>query len=380
MKEYQADVVIIGGGAMGLGIAYQLAKDGMKHICLIEQEDYLGGKNTLRCAGGFRHQFSSKVNIELSIMSYQIFQELCGNDSNIFHNCGYMFALTEEDSLIEYQKSVELQNSLGIDSKWLSKRDIKKLIPIMNTDSIQAATYYHKDGLIDVGSIISFYIRKLKEYGIQILTNSKVKNIERCSSGTKIVYTDSAQVKSDIVVNAAGSGANEIGRMLGLNAPVIALKEQLFVTSEIKEFKETYPVVIFPTSGLGFHKDGTGILSGLHMEENDGIKNVNREWELENCKRLVRILNCAENASIVSRWTGYYDMTPDYNPIIGEEKDMEGIFNAFGFSGHGLMHSSAVSVLISEMINRKETSIDISELSSERFNVKDVQEKEIFKV
>ena len=380
LKVYEAEVVIIGGGAVGLGTAYQLSRNGFKNIWILEQEPYLGGKSTLKCAGGFRHQFSSKVNVEMSILSYEILNNLSRERGSFFNNCGYMFALTEEDTMQEYADSVLLQNSLGVESKWISTTEVKKLLPIINTDTIKAATYYEKDGLIDVGAIISFYIKELQEKQINLKTNSKVKNIYVCSSGIKYVETESMKIKTNIIINGAGAEAGNINEMFTTQLPVKSMKQQLFVTSDFSQYQATYPVVIYPTTGLGFHKEGQGILSGLHMENPDQLKNVNRKWELKHCKELVQALDGIENTSILTRWTGYYDMTPDLNPIIGEDPDINGIFNAFGFSGHGLMHSAAASVLLCRMILKQDLPIDIEALSSRRFYKDILNKKEIFKI
>lgn len=383
MQKISADIVIIGGGASGLSTAYYLSKQGCRNIYIIEQDKYLGGQSTSRCAGGFRHQFSSKINIELSKLSNELFEKMIKKNDTIFNRCGYAFILTEEVTLDSFREAVSLQNTLGVDTKWLSKEDVKKLIPEMNTAGVLAATHCAQDGLIDVGYIISNYIEELKRQNIQIITGSKVLSIDVDSNGNKYVKTENARIKAPILVNAAGAYSANINRMLQLELPVKPMRQQLLTTTKVSWDTRRIPVVIFPSTGLGFHMEGEGLLSGLHKEEfdkNDITLLVNREWEISNCKSLVNYLEGVENSHIASRWAGLYDMTSDLNPILGEDNDMKGIYYITGFSGHGFMHSPASGYLLSQLILKKQLSLDISELNIGRFERKNTLSKEMYKI
>lgn len=379
MEKVVTEVVIIGSGAIGLSVAYQLIKQGKKEIWILEKESYLGGKNTLRCAGGVRSQFSSKQNIELSILNGKLLEEIIKINNNLLNKCGYLFALTDDSSLKSYENAVSLQNSLGVKTKWLSKSDISQLMPIINSENILAGTYLESDGLIDVGWIISYYLKILEDQGVVLRRSCKVNNIYHNRHGLKYVETDNFIIKADVIVNATGSDASDINRMLEIEYPIKAIKQQLFTTSEYMQYKNSYPVVIYPSVGLGFHKDGNGILSGLHLEKDDGNRYLDRRWEIENFKLLVNELKGSGELRVRSRWIGYYDTTPDGDPIIEANDRFNGCFNVFGFSGHGFMHSLAAGYIVSQLILGKQPEIDISKYKGDRFRKSD-NKSEIFKI
>lgn len=379
MEKVVTDVVIIGSGAIGLSTAYQLMKQGKKKIWILDKEPYLGGKNTLRCAGGVRSQFSSKENIELSILNSRLLEEFVKVNDNLLNKCGYLFALTDDSSLESYANAVLLQNSLGVKTKWLSKSEIGQLMPIINSKNILAGTYLENDGLIDVGWIVSYYLKILEDQGVVLRRSCKVNNIYHNYQGVKYVEADDFVIKADVVVNATGSDADIINRMLEIEYPIKSVKQQLFTTSEYTRYKDSYPVVIYPSVGLGFHKDGNGILSGLHLEKDDGNRYLDRRWEIENFKLLVNELKGSDELRVISRWIGYYDTTPDGDPIIEAYDKINGYFNVFGFSGHGFMHSLAAGYIVSQLILGKQPAIDISKYKGNRFKKSD-NKSEIFKI
>src|SRR5512141_2395677 len=126
-----ADIVIIGGGVMGTSAAYHLASRGLKNIILLEREAFFGQGATGRCAGGVRYQFGTEINIRLSIASLAMldrFKDEIGQEID-FRKCGYLFVLTDDSDLVSFQRSVELQNRLGIPTEWLSGAEVRRRLP-----------------------------------------------------------------------------------------------------------------------------------------------------------------------------------------------------------------------------------------------------------
>src|SRR5215470_13464674 len=148
-----AEVVIVGGGVIGLSIAYHLAKRGVKDIVVLEKEPMVGTGSTGRCAGGFRHQFSTEVNIQLSLLSIsklEHFEEELGQPID-FHQDGYLFLLQNEQDIATFRRSVALQRSYGIPVDFIDVAEIDRVFPNseLTTDDIHAATYCGKDGVSD---------------------------------------------------------------------------------------------------------------------------------------------------------------------------------------------------------------------------------------
>ncbi len=373
MIPKRADAVIIGSGAMGLSTAYYLAIQGYSNIVILEQDSYIGGYNTSCCAGGFRHQFATEINIQLSKMSIDMLKNFNGvPDYEVdISFCGYMFVLTENDDIEQFKRAICIQKELGIDTQWLTVKDLKKDLPMINFDDAVGATYYQGDGLIDVGNVINSYIKALRRLNVEILTNTSVIDIELLNGKLNNVVTSKGKINTPVVVNAAGPWSQKICDMVNVKLPVKSVLQQLFVTSDIPWANEKLPVVIFPTQGIGIHKEGRGLLTGLHKPEpiEDQFKiSVDREWEMKHCEELIKRIPSIENCSIISSWAGLYSMTSDLHPIIGRVPGVEGFFCITGFSGHGFMHSPACGLLLSEeIIYGKAKSLDISSLYIDRF-------------
>src|SRR2546427_2547953 len=158
-----AEVVIIGGGVVGLSIAYHLAERGVTDIVVLEKEDMVGTGSTGRCAGGFRHQFSTEINIRLSLLSVskleQFAEEL--NQPIDFHQDGYLFLLQKPEEIDSFRRNVSLQRSLGVPVEFLEPKEIQRVLPNteVTIDDVSAATYCEKDGVSDPAGVTEGYRR-----------------------------------------------------------------------------------------------------------------------------------------------------------------------------------------------------------------------------
>lgn len=386
MLPDKADIIIIGSGAMGLSTAYNLALHGCSNIVVLEGDSFPGGHSTGRCAGGFRHQFSTEINIMLSKMSFRLLQDfkdqmLCNTKVD---NCGYMFVLTENDDIDGFKNAVLLQRKLGVDTKWLEPEEIRKRIPMVNLKDVVASTYNELDGLIDVGNIINLYINAINRMGVKLFVDTQVLDIEISKGRISHVVTSKGNIKTSVVVNAAGPWSMEIGKMVQVDLPVKPVRQQLFVTSELNWITKDFPVVIFPYEGIGFHKEGKCLLSGLNKDGTDKLSmnpSVDTDWELYHCEKLIERIPDTEDSQVISSWAGFYDMTPDLHPIIGRIPGIEGFYCITGFSGHGFMHSPACGLLLSEeILYGKAKSLDISSLYVNRFNHSEKKSAEFFRI
>jgi sarcosine oxidase subunit beta len=367
-----ADVVIIGSGAAGLSTAYYLAQKGVTDLVIFERDRQAGGHSTGRCAGGFRHQFATRINVELSKLSMNLFAGLaeetgCAFDLNF---CGYLFGLTVRDDLDAFEAAVALQRESGIAAQWLTAREVREMLPRVRLDDLVAGTYYGRDGLIGVDGVIKGWLGAIKRAGIRLFENTAVVDIG--AHNGKIIYVDTTQGRIDTpaVVNAAGPWAGQIGKMVRADLPVKPVMQQLLVTSAIQWMTKDFPVVILPAEGLGLHREGNGLLTGLHRTEDSGgdTPEVDIDWENRHCEQLLKRIPALEETEVESSWAGFYAITPDLHPILGEVPFVKGFFCINGFSGHGFMHSPACGLLLSEVIlDGKAHSLDIAPLRIERF-------------
>ena len=366
-----ADIVIIGGGVMGASAAYHLAQRGMKHIVLLEKENFFGQGATGRCAGGVRYQFSTEINVKLSIASLPMlerFKEEIGQEIS-YKQCGYLLVATNEKDANTFKSNIDLQNKLGVPTQLLSGDEVRKRLPLMKFDDALAGTFNQKDGIVDPNSVVMGYISAAQKMGVQAFTNAEVLGITISADQVEEVQTTLGVIKTRMILNAAGPWASPIGKMAGVQLPVIPLRRQMFTTSALKEVPADFPFVIDFARSLYFHREGEGLLIGMsNQNEQPGFdQNVDEDFELTNLDAAIERMPVVEKAQRASHWAGLYEVTPDAHPIFGNT-NVNGFFVCTGFSGHGFMHGPISGKLMSEFIlDGKFSSLDVSMLDLKRF-------------
>lgn len=368
----RADVVIIGGGVMGASTAYHLARKGAKNVALIEKEPFFGVMSTGQCAGGVRHQFSSEINIHLSIESIHMmerFPEEMGQEIDL-RFIGYLFLLTREEDVAAFRKNVALQHSLGIMTEWLGPDEIPRRVPLVNLEGVQAGTFYEREGLVDPASLVQGYVTKARKLGARLFTDTEAVDIRIEGGRIQAVETNQGIIETPVVVNACGAWAPQIGRMVGVDIPIQPIRRQILVTTPIPELPPDFPFVIFFHEALYFHPEGEGILTGKsNPDETPGYKlDVDPEWELVHMEEAMFRMPALEKAGLLSHWAGLYEVTPDAHPILGRIPSVEGFYLMAGFSGHGLMHGPAVGCLMAEeILDGRAHTVNIDPFRYDRF-------------
>ena len=367
-----ADIVVIGGGVMGASAAYHLAKCGIKNIVLLEKEEFFGTGATGRCAGGVRYQFSTEINVKLSLESLpmlECFKEDIGQDVN-YRQCGYLLVATNERDANAFKRNVELQNSLGVQTELLSGDEVRARLPLMKFDDAIAGTFNKKDGIVDPNSVVAGYISVAQKMGVRALTHADVTGIRVSGDQVEAVETTQGVVQTRMILNAAGPWAGQIGQMAGVQIPVIPIRRQMFTTDALNEIPEDFPFVIDFGQSLYFHHEGEGLLIGMsNQNEKPGFdQSVDEEFEFVNLEAAIERMPLLERASRASHWAGLYEVTPDAHPIFGGS-NIKGFTICTGFSGHGFMHGPIAGKLMTEYIlDGKFSTMDVSMLDLARFD------------
>ena len=366
-----ADIVIIGGGVMGASAAYHLAKRGLKNIVLLEKEEFFGTGATGRCAGGVRYQFSTEINVKLSIESLPMierFKEEIGQDVN-YRQCGYLLVATDEKDATTFKHNVELQNKLGVRTQFLNGDEIRARLPLMQFEDALAGTFNQKDGIVDPNGVVAGYISAGQKLGVRAFAGNEVIGIRVSRGEVEAVETRQGVIQARRILNAAGPWAGQIGEMAGVQIPIVPLRRQMFTTNPLKEIPEDFPFVIDFAQSLYFHREGDGLLIGMsNQHETPGFdQNVDEEFEFVNLEAAIERMPLLERASRASHWAGLYEVTPDAHPIFGGS-NVKGFTICTGFSGHGFMHGPVAGKLMSEYILDGEFStLDVSMLDLARF-------------
>jgi sarcosine oxidase subunit beta len=366
-----ADIVIIGGGVMGASTAYHLALRGQKNIVLLEKDEFFGQEATGKCAGGVRFQFSTEINVRLSLASLPMldrFKEETGQEIN-FRKCGYLFVLTTPEEVKTFHHSLEMQQGLGVHTEWLSADEVRKRLPLMHFEDALAGSYNAGDGLVDPNSVVMGYINAAQRLGVQCLSKVEVTGIQVKAGRIAAVETNQGSLSTRAVVNAAGPWGGVVGGMAGVEIPIIALRRQIMTTTPLPEVPADFPFVLDFAQSLYFHREGEGILTGMsNPNEKPGFdQNIDENFEMVNLEAAIARMPCLEKAGQVSHWAGLYEVTPDAHPIFGASP-VEGFSVVAGYSGHGFMHGPVAGKLMAEFIlDGKFKTVDVSMLDLARF-------------
>lgn len=367
----KADAVIIGGGIIGMSIAFHLAREKFGRIVLLEKEQFLGSWSTSKAAGGIRAQFSSKVNVEMSMLSEKLFcrfKEDTGSDA-LFDQVGYMFLLTRDKDVEAFTRAVEIQRSLGLPVELLKPEDIAQYAPHVRTDDVKLATFCKDDGLADPHEFLSGYEHAARKLGVEIKLETEVTGFTRSGGRITEVVTNNGSLPCGIVINAAGPFARKVGEMIGSEIKVAPVRRQCVTTGQLDFVKPSFPMVVDVASGLYCHKESKGLLLGWADPSVQPSMDISIDPDYTDAileKALDRMPQLA-TAEVANQWAGLYESTPDHRAIIGWEPSVQGLFHSVGYSGHGLMHAPAAGLLAAEILTGQEPSIDITDLSPERF-------------
>src|ERR1700693_6305648 len=369
-----ADVVVIGAGIVGSSIAYHLTANGCRKVVVIERESSQGKGSTGKSMGGVRAQFSTPVNIQMSLHSipfYSTFKDRLGYPCD-YRPQGYLFCATNDKHMAYLRANYEKQIAMGLKNVRLVAGDeIRRQFPQLRGDDIVGGSFCSTDGFVDPYSAMIGFMTWASDHGVALWKNASVTGIAR-RSGTFEVATTRDTVSTPTVVNCAGAWAAPIAKMVGIDLPVEPLRRMLVPTEPFDQFPHTAPMIIDMSTGFHFRPEGRGFLLAWNdPEETPGYKTDFDPAFIE--KILTRAADRVpvfENLAVNPKraWAGLYEMTPDHHPILGETPGIPGFFLANGFSGHGVMHAPATGKILSDLIlNGKTEMIDASLLSFARF-------------
>lgn len=367
----RADVVIVGGGIVGASIAYHLATRGVRDVVVLER-DQLGSGSTTRNAGGVRLQFSTEINVLLSLRSLpriERFAEEMGVDPQL-RQVGYLFLITEERDVAPFEESLAMWKRLGVPVQRLDAAGVHALFPELRVDDVRFATLCQRDGHCDPTSLLNGYVTRAREKGARFREHEPVTGVERDGDRVRSVRTPNGEIACSTLVNAAGAWAAEVGELAGVDLPIRPLRRQIFVTDPVPGLDREFPLTVEFATSLYFHRESGGVLMGM-ADPTDGPgfdSSVNWDFLPTLVERALYRLPILERAKVKTGWAGFYEDTPDKHPIIGAVPGLDGFLCAAGFSGHGIMHAPAAGEAIAELIVDGRTSLDLTALAYDRFS------------
>src|ERR1700736_2532772 len=321
-----ADVVIAGGGIMGCALAYQLSKRNVD-VLLLERET-LGSQSTGKCAGGVRQQFSSEGNVRLQRMSVGMlerFEEEVGHPAD-FRQIGYLFVLTQPQQVEDFRHNMDMWHRVGLtEARWVDTAEASRMSPILNVEDVLGCTFCPSDGIASPADVTAGYAAAAKRLGARLKEGVAVTGIDVASGRVQGVRTSAGDVATRLVFNCAGAWSASIGRMAGLEIPVLPYRRQIAVTGPFPAVPRTTPMTVDFQTSLYFHPEGDGVLFGMtdRAEEPGFGTDVNWDFLEKMVEQASRRAPALASAGIKTAWAGLYEITPDHQAILGPIGELE---------------------------------------------------------
>lgn len=350
MKDH-VDVAIIGSGITGLSTAYSLVNRGCKDIVILEKGNLASGAST-RNGGGVRAQFATEENILLAKWSIQRFRTL-GPELNTnfwFRQGGYLFVAETEEELSLLKKTTEFHKRFSLGTRMLDCEGVQSIVPEMVCTSVIGGAFRKGDGVLFPFPLLFGYAQRLRDAGVGIETHCEVSAIRRSGTGYELV-TSKGTIFAERLLNAAGGWSSNVAKLMGTFIPTNPARHQIMVSEPLARFLD--PMVVTLRDGFYMSQGPRGELVGGITEAgphfNDAHKSSS-EFCRQISSRIVSLFPRLGNARMMRQWAGYYDMSPDANPILDEVPGFEKAYMACGFSGHGFMISPAVGEFMASLI------------------------------
>lgn len=371
-------IAIVGAGVTGLSTAYSLVGRGVSDIVIVEKGHLASGAST-RNGGGVRAQFTTAENILLTRWSIDRFRKLSAelNTNFWFRQGGYLIIAESAEELDTLDKAVEYHREFGLGTRIVDCDAVQRLAPEMVCSTVKGGAFRKGDGGLFPFPLLFGYAELLRQEGVSIETHCDVTGIARSGDGYAI-ETTRGTIDADVVLNAAGGWSSQIAEMLGVQLPTMPVRHQIMVSEPLAPFLD--PMVVTLRGGFYMSQGMRGELvagiteSGPH---GDDIKKASAEFCRLVSRRIVGLFPRLSAARMMRQWAGFYDMSPDANPILDELPGLDGAFVACGFSGHGFMISPAVGEFMASLMLRENPRFPREPYSLARFE-QEVKRKEVF--
>ena len=358
-----ADVLVVGAGIIGAACAYRLAERGLR-VQVIDQAVAPAMGSTGKSAAGVRVQFSQETNILLSWNSIQEYRQM---PAASYRPVGYLFLVPSQD-WEAHLGGVELQRGLKVPVEELCVEDAQAVVEFV-PEGIAGATFGPADGTVDPHGICMEYLRRARELGVNVQLETELLKAKR-QENTWEIETTGGHFEAPYILNAAGAWAGEVGKRAGLDIPVQPARRLVFTTASLT-WQHSYPLTIDLSTGFWFRSEHDRLIMGKSNPADVGFsEGMDWSWLEPTLEDGLKRFPWLGRTSLDRKasWWGYYEVTPDHNPILGKMPGLEGWVNACGFSGHGVQQAAMVGRLMAEEItDGRAHSLDIDSKRYQRF-------------
>ena len=368
------DVVIIGAGVHGLGIAYYLAsRNGVRNVAVLERS-YLGCGNSGRNTAIIRSNYRTPEGIPFYEESVQLYEQLSRElEWNLlFSQCGHLTLAHTDSAIAGLRVRAENNQVLGVDSRIIYPAEIRELVPTMDMSDrarfpVLAALYHPPGGIIRHDAVVWGYARACDRLGAEVHPYTEVTGVRVSRGKAESVITTRGEIAAGIVVNATAGWASMVARMAGVTLPIVSHPLQACVTEPLKPFLDK--VIVSATLHVYVNQTDKGEL--VIGAEIDPYQSYSLKGTLPTLEQMasytLELFPQLSGVRVLRQWAGICDMTPDYAPIIGVSREVKNYFVDVGWGTYGFKAAPAAAKNLAELIATGKTPKRIEAFSPARF-------------
>ncbi len=376
----QHDVIVVGAGVIGASVAFHLAALGAGRVVVLERTQIAAG-TTAQSSGILRTHYSVAENVELARLSWGVFErfaEYVGDDdaSAGLVKCGYLIASPEGPRLEPLRASLAAQETMGIAVHRLSAAEAAQRLPICRFDDAALIGFEPEAGFADAYLVATGFARAARRLGVKIIEGVDVQMLLREQGRVVGVDTSQGRFSAPLVISAQNIWATDVERWTGIPTPVVAERHTVLALQGPQPYGFAMPVYKdLGSPGMLYCRSygGTQMLvsEGIagevlpHPDNEQG--EVAMDYVVELGEQVAGRFPSFETAGLASSWTGVYDVTPDWNPVLGRLPDVPGLMVAYGFSGHGFKLSPAVGRVLAQEALGLPLDVPLTPYRHERF-------------
>lgn len=370
-----ADIIIIGGGVIGCSTAYHLAREGANRVILLERDELASGGTAKSCAI-VRTHYSIETNLHHAVESLRVFShfdELVGGDAG-WHRTGYLI-LGSEAHREPMLKVFAEQNRRGVDTRVLSPQEATDMHPLLYLGDTEVIGYDTQAGYADPYLTTTSYASRAKALGVEIRTGTTVTGLS-LDGTVKDVMTDGGRFQSPTVIMASGPWTNDLVRPNGISFPYEISRHKVITLKIARPYERTWPIVkdLTTPDKLYFRPDTGGVVligTGDHGDPIDDADTLTDTIDSEHLERIAGLIAhrmpLFADAQYTAGWTGPYDISGDWNPIVGAVPGYDGLYVAVGFSGHGFKLAPTIGEALAQTVLGRKVRVPIVDYGLERF-------------
>lgn len=375
------DAIVIGAGVIGSSVAYHLARLGAKKVLVLERLQIGAGTST-QSSGILRTHYSVIENVELARRSWSVFTNFAEylqdeDAASGLVRCGYLICAPDGAKLAPLQAALEGQRAKGIDVQFLGREEARSLLPIARFDDAALIGYEPEAGFADAYLVATSFARTARRLGVKIMEGVSVERLLVDNGKVYGVETTQGSFRSDTVISTQNIWATDIERWTGIPTPVVPERHTVLAL-ECEDAAYTFKMPVFKDLG------SPGMLycrsyGGKQMLVSEGTVgetlaapdneqgDISMDYVVDIGAQVAERFPAYEAAGLASSWTGVYDVTPDWNPVLGRVPGIEGLIVGYGFSGHGFKLSPGVGRVLAQEALRLPTDVPLTPYALERF-------------